>query len=285
MTQPQHKDQDLSRVYSEGAWPEPSRQIDDAILEASRRAARARHPVLHRWGPPFALAATVVVGVSLALLVTERQSVRDMSDYFRSSEPEAPKPGPQRRREAAAPAAPASRADAAPKVQSPSRELFDSPMGPGSPEPKPAAPAAKAPAPAAKAPAPLAKIAPPAAKSAPLAAPAAKAGPGARAQSQALPGPAAPPDPQRVQRELDQLQQNREARAAAPAAASPATSSSASVSELRDLAAGPAAARSPESWLDDIRKLRTQGRSADAARELAEFKKRYPDFRVPEDLR
>jgi hypothetical protein len=275
MTQPQHKDQDLSRVYSEGAWPEPGRQIDDAILEASRRAARARHPVLHRWGPPFALAATVVVGVSLALLVTERQSVRDMSDYFRSSEPEAPKPAPQRRREAAAPAAPASRADAASKVQTPSRELFGSPMESGSPQAKPAAPAAKAP-PAAKSPSLAAKAPPPAAKApAPL----------APAQTQPSSRPAAPPDPQRVQRELDQLQQNREARAAAPAAAPPATSSSASVSEIRGLAAGPAAARSPESWLDDIRRLRTQGRTADAGRELAEFRKRYPDFRVPEDLR
>jgi hypothetical protein len=46
-----------------------------------------------------------------------------------------------------------------------------------------------------------------------------------------------------------------------------------------------AAGRSPEAWLEDIRKLKTQGNTAEAERELAEFKRRYPDYRLPDDLR
>jgi len=43
--------------------------------------------------------------------------------------------------------------------------------------------------------------------------------------------------------------------------------------------------RTPEKWLEDIRKLKTQGKTAEVERELAEFKKRHPDYRLPEDLR
>jgi hypothetical protein len=43
--------------------------------------------------------------------------------------------------------------------------------------------------------------------------------------------------------------------------------------------------RTPEKWLEDIRKLKTQAKTAEAERELAEFRKRYPDYRLPEDLR
>jgi hypothetical protein len=43
--------------------------------------------------------------------------------------------------------------------------------------------------------------------------------------------------------------------------------------------------RTPEKWLEDIRKLKTEGKAAEAERELAEFKKRHPEYRVPEDLR
>jgi hypothetical protein len=43
--------------------------------------------------------------------------------------------------------------------------------------------------------------------------------------------------------------------------------------------------RAPEKWLEDIRRLKTEGKAAEAERELAEFRKRYPDYRLPEDLR
>ena len=61
------RDHALSRLYREGAWPEPGRQIDQAILAASRRASRERHPLIWRWAPPFAVAATVVLTSAVAL--------------------------------------------------------------------------------------------------------------------------------------------------------------------------------------------------------------------------
>jgi hypothetical protein len=44
------------------------------------------------------------------------------------------------------------------------------------------------------------------------------------------------------------------------------------------------AIRTPEAWLEQIRSLRAQGREAEAATELAEFRRAYPDFRLPPDL-
>lgn len=54
---------------------------------------------------------------------------------------------------------------------------------------------------------------------------------------------------------------------------------------LRKEAAGAAAARTPEPWLEEIRQLKAQGREKEAAEALAEFRQAYPDYRLPEDLR
>jgi hypothetical protein len=54
---------------------------------------------------------------------------------------------------------------------------------------------------------------------------------------------------------------------------------------LRKEAAGAAAARTPEPWLEEIRQLKVQGREKEAAEALAEFRQAYPDYRLPEDLR
>ena len=54
---------------------------------------------------------------------------------------------------------------------------------------------------------------------------------------------------------------------------------------LRKEAAGAAAARTPEQWLEEIRQLKAQGREKEAAEALAEFRQAYPDYRLPEDLR
>jgi len=51
------------------------------------------------------------------------------------------------------------------------------------------------------------------------------------------------------------------------------------------LAVSEAKERTPEKWLEDIRKLRTEGKTTEVERELAEFRKRYPDYILPEDLR
>jgi len=43
-------------------------------------------------------------------------------------------------------------------------------------------------------------------------------------------------------------------------------------------------ARSPEEWIVEIRRLKAEGRESDATAELAEFRRRYPDYVLPTDL-
>jgi len=65
----------------------------------------------------------------------------------------------------------------------------------------------------------------------------------------------------------------RSARAPAPAAAD---------SERRDAVAGVRALQAPEAWLARIAELRKAGRQREADESLAEFRKRYPDYKIPE---
>ena len=41
----------------------------------------------------------------------------------------------------------------------------------------------------------------------------------------------------------------------------------------------------PEAWLERIAELRKQNRMREAEESLAEFRKRYPDYKIPEALR
>lgn len=66
---------------------------------------------------------------------------------------------------------------------------------------------------------------------------------------------------------------------AAPAA--DAVESRAKSAPLRKEAVGAA----PAQWLEDIREMKKQGKEKEAAEALAEFRKAYPDYRLPEDLR
>jgi hypothetical protein len=83
-------------------------------------------------------------------------------------------------------------------------------------------------------------------------------------------------------------------RAEAPAAIAGARRadevSAAGVMQSAPAAPAPAAAKlseaalAPEEWLKRIAELRKQGREREAQESLAEFKKRYPDYRIPEAL-
>lgn len=44
------------------------------------------------------------------------------------------------------------------------------------------------------------------------------------------------------------------------------------------------AAASPEQWLQGIADLKRQGRNEEAEKQLAEFRKRHPDYRIPEAI-
>ena len=65
---------------------------------------------------------------------------------------------------------------------------------------------------------------------------------------------------------------------AGPGAAVPAAVPAAALRQLQ--ATKPA----PESWLNDIRRLKREGREKEAAEQLAEFRRAYPDVVVPADV-
>ncbi|MGH8708896.1 MAG: hypothetical protein ACREVD_12665, partial [Burkholderiales bacterium] len=46
-----------------------------------------------------------------------------------------------------------------------------------------------------------------------------------------------------------------------------------------------AAPEAPEQWLERIAKLREAGKVREADASFAEFRKRYPDYRIPEKMR
>jgi len=113
------------------------------------------------------------------------------------------------------------------------------------------------------------------------------------------PRPAASaPDPAREQpkpaaRAADAAQGGMRAEIAAkPAETTAARDSVAAgaVAESRVRAAAPVAKLSqapltPEAWLERIAELRKQNRMREAEESLAEFRKRYPDYKIPEALR
>ncbi len=95
----------------------------------------------------------------------------------------------------------------------------------------------------------------------------------------------------------DPPQSDRAAERAAPSVAEPTAGAAAMGSApataranaSAESAARPAPSgtleRSPEQWLEEIRQLRREGRAAEAEARLAEFRKRYPQFLLPQDLK
>jgi hypothetical protein len=69
------KEPRIEHLYRESPRPEPSEDIDRAILAAARREALARpqlaRSVLQRWRVPVSIAAVVVLSVTVVTLVTE----------------------------------------------------------------------------------------------------------------------------------------------------------------------------------------------------------------------
>ena len=301
------KDQRLSRIYREGAWPEPSRQIDQAILAASRRAAREQHSFVKRWAPPFAIAATVALTSALVLKVYQEQP-----DAVSPTLPEkVAAPGakqPPSAAEAKAPGTKAAPAQAPQAVTTPSG--FSSTMDVGEAERldrlqrdlalRRSALPNESPTPAPNFPQPAAALK--------------KEATEANRTGDAL--LQRRPDTTQASRARESVQPPREQRpaiapvsvfgspppaaapspapasplapASAPAAApavtpAPAAASGAVTSALST--APKAAERSPQAWIEDIRKLMTAGKSEEAGAEIAQFKKRYPDYVLPEDLR
>lgn len=302
-----HRDHKLSSVYREGAWPEPSRQIDQAILSASRRAWREQ-PFFKRWAPALAVAATVLLTSSLVLKVYLAQP-----DAVSPSGPEKPpEPGAGQ-----APAAEQATGPVRPQAEAPAPQPVTTPP-PGFSSSMDAGEAArldrmqrdlstlKLSTPPSESPAPKSslaeKSAPPAKKEAAdalqrrPAAPQANApvsvfgaAPPAQQAARAVGKPAqpftqtaAPPRPETQGQEAQPAQTPPLTAPETRQAPNLATSQAAAVSAG---SAAKGAERPPQAWIEDIRKLMKEGKSEEAGGQLADFKKRYPDYVLPEDLR
>jgi hypothetical protein len=104
----------------------------------------------------------------------------------------------------------------------------------------------------------------------------------ATAPEQKADAPARPAESDRADREVGGLaKQSRPMAQSAPAP----QESPAPRAERRVMREQAAKAESPEAWLERIAKLRAEGKHEEADKALAEFRKRYPDFRIAPEVR
>jgi hypothetical protein len=243
-------DPKLQAAYRALGAEEPPRALDEAILGAARDAAQ---PWTKRWAVPLSLAAVVVLSVAVTLRIQHEQpGIESPAPAYKPSTPAAKDAAPaatqdaQLARKKEEPAmAAAERAAALPK----STTRSEAEAFPSSARNRAVAESRVAEAAPAAAPAPL------------MEAPAlAKRADGPPEVGSAAGSVAAPP---------------------APAAAAPAMGAM-----QRERTAGErAAAPTPEKELERIADLRKQGLHDEADKALAEFRKRYPDYKLTEAMR
>jgi hypothetical protein len=100
------------------------------------------------------------------------------------------------------------------------------------------------------------------------------------------PKPAALAAESRMRREVAAKPASRESIAADAARSAPAPAAAGAAAETSVVAGKLAGSTlTPEAWLERIAELRKQNRMREAEESLAEFRKRYPDYKIPEALR
>ena len=262
----------VTRAYRELAREAPPPALDAAILAASREAVRPR--VRNRWAGPVSIAAVLVLGIGISLRMQLEQpgietSVPNPPTPVERAEHPRVAQAPAEARAKSLPAdARAKDSPAEERARLPERNTAAAPLPSLQPQPPPPpppqpkllrnqAPMPEAPAKEQQAPPPeaLAKSRTDerVAESAPIPAPsmAAPAAPAAAASAES-------PAPQRAKRE------------AAGALA-------------RDSAAKPDADERVAE-LERIARLRADGRHVEADKALEEFRRRNPDYRIPEAM-
>ncbi|HWA14160.1 MAG TPA: hypothetical protein VHA15_13795 [Burkholderiales bacterium] len=261
---------EVSARYREAANDEPPARLDAAILQAARGEI-ARGRVRRHWRMPAAVAAIVVVGVSLSFMTKDVIDPLPPLEQKGGADASRNAPAPA---EMAKPASPnlAMKSDAAPAARQkrdfgarPSRDRGDrADRDSGAREAGENAMADAAPEPGA--PPPPAQVAAPTAQ-----APAASA-------PQAAPGGASREEEARVQEGAasDKLAEKK---------AAPAAQARRPGSLTKEEASGFVGPMPAEPWLRQIEALVAQGRETQAKAQLAEFRKRYPGYRLPEALR
>lgn len=245
----EERDPQVSAAYRELGAEEPPRALDDAILAAARKQVK---PWTQRYAVPLGLAAVLVLSVTVTLRMQHEQPGIESPQTAKEQLAAAPaqesalKLKPEVQLKAAA--QPARQRQAKAEVQD---------------APKAFAEARREQAPAAApAPAPMAAMAPSAAGSAASRADRMDFG---RSTESSVTGSLARQAEERTSRDA-------EAAARAP-----------QVGPLRALAKSSVEAPEPE--LERIAQLRREGRHDEADKALAEFRKRFPDYRMTDAMR
>jgi len=258
------RDPKLSQRYRELEPLEPPPALDQAIVAAARAAADSAHAPLvapagrHRWYYSLAAAAVLVFAVALTLHLE-----RERAD---------PEAGPPLRldRELRGQIKQAPKADSAPAAQAERAPAF-------TPDPQASAPREPAAAPAVPSQrADEARLAADRAREERAAAMAAAAEANAAAETGARRDVLAKqkgPSPAR----------SRASSVTAPLDAGPAARQN--VDPRATPAPVAAAPENPDRWLERIAELRSRGRHPEADRELAAFRKAYPDYALSEVMR
>jgi Meckel syndrome type 1 protein len=254
MSEPGERDPRLDAAYRETPREEPAAALDARIRAAAHRAidahlesprAQARRSWASRWRLPLSVAATALIAVTLSVMVQEERGFESRID--------APVSAPALQRAPAPPEAEAKRRDEAPatleKRQAPatSSETAAPPTRPERSQRKD-------------------NLEPH------------NAGEGDRQSIPVAPAPAAAP---MLREERSRPGTSDEV---APQISRDRGLADRPLGAAREQPAPAAAAaplRTPERWLEDIRQLQVQGRNDEAAAELAELRRRYPDFVIP----
>ena len=254
----------LRAHYRVGALDEPAAQVDALILAAARREV-AQPRTRRHWQVPVSLAAMLVIGTSLVLLVRE-------------SEP----PLPSMERPAAAQSGPANAKSAGPDAPAPAMKHQPGEITGDDLPTRPSRQRSSRDDRPAKVPEQFAS------------APAVAAGEAARLA--AAPKPEAAGRMDAIDAELTRLADDDEAAArtqdsgadaAGPAANSDAQAPGQEKKRLEQPALLKKEASAPlpqPEWLANIEELLHQGKEAEARLELNEFQKRYPQYRLPGHL-
>lgn len=279
------RDRWLAELYRASAQEQPSASVDRIVLAAARQTPRVRRGLIG-WGVPLAAAAIVVVTVSLVIAVrdepdytvadaqpqaarerpvppaADRQASTDTSTIPRLGEPQR-EHRPEWRDPAATDKSTRDERDSTPerpvrKSAAPRERGTREPMAPGG-RPSPSVPAAPAEAP------------PPASAAAP-----------------AHPASAAPAPAAREALESAKTEAGGESERANQSAD---LASAPGALARRDAGSGqahrqemPEDRSSAQRWIEGILKLHAEGRLSEARESLASFRKRYPDYPLPEQL-
>ena len=257
------RDDRVSAAYRELPGEGPPASLDAAIQAAARRAVGARPGGARRWQVPVSIAAVLALAIGVSLHVErEKPVVVDGTPVSSGSAeypvPQAPPEKEDRAVAAPAPAqAPATPAPALGKSQKPAAN-----------EAAPSAPAPAAPLPDTK------RFAPEPARAEPA--------PVAPAESRIAPMQAAPAPASAPPSAAAGATVSTEALRAAPQAAKRAKAELAREQTLQEKAMADAM-ETPQRRLERIADLRAKGLHDEADRQLAEFRRAYPDYRIPEE--